>query len=108
MVLWVLDIFGFPLQKDRVSRFRNKFSVPDGAPYLSGGLGPDKGSGGLVPAFHKVSDRPLQLRHAVEAAAADCLLADQAKPALHQVQPRGTGGREVEMEARMGGQPLTD
>ena len=91
-----------------VSRFRNKFSAPDGAPYLLGGLGPDKGSGVLVPAFHKAGDRPLQLRHAVEAAAADCLLANQAKPALHQVQPRGTGGCEMEMEARMGGQPLTD
>src|SRR5216684_7360643 len=34
-----------------VSRFRNKFSVPDGAPYLLGGLGPDKWSGVLVPAF---------------------------------------------------------
>ena len=55
-----------------------------------------------------MGDRPLQLRHAVEAAAADCLLADQAKSALHQVQPRGTGGREVKMEARMTLQPAAD
>ena len=83
-----------------VLRFRNKFSVTDGASDLLSGLGPDQRPGVLVPVFHESGDHPLQLRNAAETAAPDRLLADQTKPALYQIEPRGTGGSEVEIETR--------
>ena len=49
-------------------------------------------------AFHEAGDGPSQLRHAVETAATDRLLADQAESGFHQIELRGTGGREAEVE----------
>jgi hypothetical protein len=52
----------------------------------------------MVLAFHEAGDGPFQLRQAVETAATDRLLADQAESAFHQIEPRGTGGRGAEIE----------
>ena len=38
---------------------------------------------------------------AIEVAAADALFRQFAEPPLHQIQPRGAGGDEMEMEAGM-------
>ena len=46
--------------------------------------------------------------HAVEAAAPDGLAGNQGEPAFDQVEPRGAGRGEVQMEARMGGEPVLD
>jgi hypothetical protein len=51
-------------------------------------------------------DGLLQPAHAVKAAAPDRLLRDQPEPALDQVEPGSPGRSEVQMEARMRGQPL--
>ena len=39
---------------------------------------------------------------------AQLLFGEQPKPALHQVQPGGAGGREVDMEAGPFGEPVPD
>jgi len=39
-------------------------------------------------------------------AASELTICEQRKPAFHQVQPRGGGGREVDMEARPLGEPV--
>jgi hypothetical protein len=49
-------------------------------------------------AFDEAGDGPSPLRHAVETAATDRLLADQAESGFHQIEPRGIGGREAEVE----------
>jgi hypothetical protein len=53
-------------------------------------------------------DRPFQTPNAVEATAADGLAGDQFEPAFDQVEPRGTGRSEVQMEARVGVEPTCD
>jgi hypothetical protein len=92
--------------RELVSCLGNKFSIADGASDLTSGLGPSQGLGILVPVLEEARNRPLQLGDAVETAAPDGLLADHAEPTLDQVQPRGAGRGEVEMEARMRTQPL--
>ena len=47
-----------------------------------------------------------QSRDAVKAASSDALLGDLPKPPLHDVQPRRTGGGEVQVEPGMPTQPL--
>ena len=42
-----------------------------------------------------------QFAHAVEDSPTEALLGEVAKEAFHHVEPRGTGGREVHMEAWM-------
>jgi hypothetical protein len=54
------------------------------------------------------SDGQLQTPDAVEAAAADGLAGDQGEPAFDQVEPRGTGRSEVQMEARVDSEPVRD
>ena len=49
-----------------------------------------------------------QFLDAAEDAAAKALLRQLTEPALDEVEPRGTGGREVQLEARVGGQPLAN
>src|SRR5579885_2036923 len=92
--------------KPLVSRLINKCSVANAAFDLRGRFGPAKRAGIFVPFRQPAGYGCLQPGHAVEAAAADGLLGDQGEPALHQVEPRGAGGREMELDARMGGQPL--
>jgi hypothetical protein len=86
----------------------NKCSIADAAFDLIGGFGPTEGFGVFVPVGQEAGDGLLQARDAVEAAAANGLRGDQAEPALDQVEPRGAGRGEVQMEARVGGQPLFD
>ena len=47
-----------------------------------------------------------QFLHAAKDAAPKALLRQLAEPALDQVEPRGAGRREVQLKARMGGQPV--
>src|ERR1700687_3192043 len=91
-----------------VSRPVNKCSIADAAFDLRGGFGPAEGFGIFVPVGQEAGDGLLQARDAVEAAPANGLRGDQAEPALDQVEPRGAGRGEVQMEARVRGQPLFD
>ena len=81
----------------------NKCRIADAAFDLMGGFGPAEGFGGFVPVGQEAGDGLLQARDAVEAAAANGLRAYQAEPALDQVEPRGAGRGEVQMEARVRG-----
>src|SRR5229473_2602152 len=89
-----------------VSRPVNKCSIADAAFDLMGGFGPAEGFGIFVPVGQEAGDGLLQARDAVEAAATNGLRGDQAEPALDQVEPRGAGRGEVQMEARVRDQPL--
>src|SRR5207244_4816166 len=91
-----------------VSRPVNKCSIADATCDLMGGFGPAEGFGIFVPVGQEAGDGLLQSRDAVEAAAANGLRGDQAEPALDQVEPRGAGRGEVQMEARVRDQPLCD
>ena len=96
----------FARKRPLVSCLVNKFSIVDAAFDLKGGFGPTEGFGVFVPVGQEAGDGLLQARDAVEAAAANGLRGDQAEPALDQVEPRGAGRGEVQMKARMGGQPV--
>src|SRR5260370_28873829 len=98
----------FPHSAHLVSRPVNKCSIADAAFDLMGGFGPAEGFGIFVPVGQEAGDGLLQARGAVEAAAANSLRGDQAEPALDQVEPRGAGRGEVQMESRVRGQPLFD
>jgi len=63
--------------------------------------GPDKGCGIFVMRFEIVMDGMDQLRHAVEAAPTNPLLSQLSKPDFHHVEPRTTGGNEMELEPGM-------
>ena len=80
-------------------RFRNKFSVSDAAFDLSSGFAPPQGFTLLIPVFKKVGDGPFQFGHGIKTTASDSLLADDAEPALDQVQPRRAGRGEVTNES---------
>ena len=70
-----------------MSRFRNKFSVSDAAIDLLRGLGPEEGLGILIPVFQDMGDSAFQFGHGIKTASADCLLTDDAQPALDRIQP---------------------
>ena len=89
-----------------MSRFVNKCSIADAAFDLVGRFAPAEGLSVFVPVGEEASDGLLQARDALEAAAPDGLAGNQAEPALDQVGPRGTGRGEVQLEARVGGEPL--
>ena len=59
-----------------------------------------------------MGDIGVDLRHQLfdtaKRAAPDGLLGDEPKPALHLVEPARVGRREVQMKARMAGQPSLD
>jgi len=65
-----------------------------------------------VAAAIVVADEVVDLRHQVahvaERASSDRPLGDDAEPYLDLVEPRGVGGRVVDMEARADGQPAAD
>jgi hypothetical protein len=83
-----------------VSRTRNKSSILDAAFGFTGGLGPDEGLGVSVPVGKEASDDTLQLGNFGETAAPNRLLADNAEPALDQIEPRGAGRGEVQVKPR--------
>ena len=49
-----------------------------------------------------------QFLHAAKDATPKALLRQLAEPAFDQVEPRGARGREMQLEARVGGQPLAN
>ncbi len=69
---------------------------------------PDKGRGVVVPRGEKGGDGLLQIFDTAKNAPAYGLLAEFGKPAFDQVEPTGTGGNEVQNEARMFGQPAAN
>jgi hypothetical protein len=61
-----------------------------------------------VPVVDEGADLGVELADGAEGAAADGLAFDDAEPDFDQVQPRSRGGREVHLDAGVGGQPVTD
>lgn len=55
---------------------------------LVGGLGPDEGVFAVVPPGDDLPDLRVEVFHACEGAAADCLLVDEAEPDVDKVGPR--------------------
>lgn len=58
--------------------------------------------------FNVVGDSVNEVWLALEHAAADAFVRDLAKPAFDQVEPRGTGRREVDMKTQMLPEPFLD
>ena len=79
----------------------NKLRITEAAFNLVSGLGPDEGFGVVIPVFEEPDDAAFELGDAVKTAAANRLLADNAEPAFDQIEPRGAGRGEVQMEARL-------
>jgi hypothetical protein len=75
---------------------------------IAGRCDPDEGLGLGVVHLDGCVDGGLQVGNAAEYAAADALVGDVAKEPLHHVEPGGTGRREVQVKARMLGQPGQD
>ena len=69
------------------------------------GRRPDKGLGIEVPGLHEFLDRLFQVGHADEAATPQRLVGQFSEPALHQIEPAGTGRNEVTDEPGMLLQP---
>ncbi len=67
--------------------------------------GPDEGLGHLVCLFDEAFDGRLQLDDGSEDAALQALLGELGEVALHGVEPRAGGGREVEGEPLVAGEP---
>ena len=84
---------------------RRSFTMADFLQDLVDTLGPDKGLRISVVVFDVLVNDSREFRHAVEDPAPDLLAGDLGKPTLDQVQPRGTGGREMQVEATVLGQP---
>ncbi len=61
--------------------------------------GPDKRLGVGVVLRHVIVDGAYQIGHARKAPATNALLAEFAKPAIGEIQPRRPGRGVVEMEA---------
>ena len=72
------------------------------------GLGPYEGLGVFVGNVQVAVDGSLQFGAALMHAPAQLLFGEQTEPALHQVQPGGAGGREMNMEAGPLGEPVPD
>jgi hypothetical protein len=53
-------------------------------------------------------DRLLQLSRTAVDASAELLFRERREPAFHEVDPRGAGRGEVQMEAWMAGEPAMD
>src|ERR1700686_495397 len=61
-----------------------------------------------IPAVKKATDRLFESGHAAEDATLYGTTLEQREPSLHLIHPAGTGGREVEGEARTLCQPRID
>ena len=75
---------------------------------LVGGLGPDERLRVLVVDVEVAEDGRLELGGAAMRAAADLLLGEEREEGLDEVDPGRSGRREVEMVARVFGQPAMD
>ena len=70
-----------------------------------GGLGPHEGFGLGIVLIEVVMDRVLEVGHAGEGAAPDAPGGDLGEDALDEVEPGCTGRREVQLDARVLGEP---
>jgi len=66
------------------------------------------GFGMLIADPDGIADGHLKLAHAAMHAAVQLLLGQQSEPALDQIDPGGTDGRELQVVARTFGQPAAD
>src|SRR5579864_1486322 len=90
---------------DNVVRLGSPFDFGQNA---VGRGGPNEGLGISVVQVNVVGDGALQFGDAAEDAATEPSLSQVAEPAFYQVQPRGRGGNEVKVEARMVSPPSFD
>ena len=74
---------------------------------LIGGLRPNEGTRRLVGDGEVVSNGRFERAHAAVGAPLDLFLGQQSEPPFDEIQPRGTGRREVEVEPRVTRQPAT-
>ena len=72
------------------------------------GFGPDEGFGVLVVMLDEVADGVLQLLRAAVDSAPNLFFGQFGEPALHQIQPGGRRGCEVQVDARTLGQPAAN
>src|SRR6202035_1250420 len=77
-------------------------------PTNSGGLGPGEWLRVGVPVLDPGADVGFEGLHALVHAAADHLIGQEAEPPLDLVDPGRAGGREVQAEPGMAGQPGLD
>jgi hypothetical protein len=75
---------------------------------LIGAFGPDKGFRIGLMRLDEFLDRPLQVRHAPERAAANLLVRQLGEPSLHEAQPGAIGWREMGVEPGTLGEPVLD
>jgi len=73
-----------------------------------GCLGPDERLGVVIVGLNKGSDIGFELIDAAMDAALDLLVGEQREPAFDLVEPGGAGRREVEVVARLAGEPGFD
>src|SRR3990172_9031876 len=78
---------------------------PESVSEIAGIRSPDERFGGIVVGCDELLDGGDQLRHTAEGSTTNAFVSQFAEPALDQVEPRRGGGCEVEMEARMLGEP---
>src|SRR6266849_10015661 len=71
-------------------------------------LGPNKGLRRCIGDGDVAADSVFQLSRAAVDAATELLFGERREPAFHEVDPRCARRSEVEMEARMAGQPAMD
>src|SRR2546426_8555810 len=75
---------------------------------LVGGLDPDVPLAALVEHVDELANRRDELAHGAMHAALELFGRQGRKPAFDQIQPRGIGRREMEVEARVAQQPAPD
>ena len=73
-----------------------------------GGLGPHERLGTFVGNVDIAQDRRLQFARTAMNAAPQLFVGERGEPALHEVDPRGTGRREVHVEPGVAHQPPVD
>src|ERR1700730_7093512 len=71
-------------------------------------LSPTEGPRVFIPVINVPQDGSFEPLECFETAPADRLSGDQGKPALDQIEPRGTGRREVKVKVGMRLEPLLD
>src|SRR3990172_6889920 len=92
-----------------VSRPRGPFTKAfDRGKDVIGGFGPDEGLRIAVADVDVVADCGLEFEGAAMRPASQLAVGEVGKEALDLVDPRGTGGREVQLKAGMTKQPALD
>src|ERR1700677_601101 len=76
-----------------------------GGRWMNHGLGPFERRCILVVGLHKLINRLAQLYRRREANALESLLAQNAEPTFHLIQPRGIRRSEMQMDSRMAPEP---